>query len=61
MGYGLLSQVFVETIAEVTGVALPDVDLDALLVDDPYSPAAARAAGFDPAACLPHGEDPVRP
>jgi lysophospholipase L1-like esterase len=51
VGYGLVAQLFVEAIRSELGVHVPDVDLEALLADDPYGPPAARAAGFDPEAC----------
>lgn len=51
VGNGLFAQLFLDALEEVFGMDLPAVDLSALLAADPFSPAAALAAGYDTSAC----------
>ena len=51
-GYGLVAQVFADSIAEVLGVDLPPVDLPGILSRDRHAPRSVLEAGRDPALCV---------
>lgn len=50
-GYAMLADVFVDAINDDAGVGAPNVDLEAALADDPYSPDALAAEGLQPGSC----------
>jgi lysophospholipase L1-like esterase len=45
-GYALLAQEYIQAINDALGTKIPDIDLAAVLADDPYSVENLRAAGF---------------
>jgi lysophospholipase L1-like esterase len=50
-GYGLLAQLFAESIEDELGVALPTIDLGAIYAEDPFNVQTLQSAGLDPTAC----------
>ena len=50
-GYAMYANTFLEAINAARGLNLPMVDLVPVMAEDPYSPAALRAAGLDPDLC----------
>jgi len=50
-GYAVLTNAFVDRINETLGTSVPQVDLEAVLAADPFSPANLEAAGLDVGAC----------
>lgn len=49
-GYAVLANLFINTMNPVLGTHIPDIDLAAVLAEDPLSPDALRAQGF---SCVP--------
>lgn len=50
-GYAMLADTVTAQIAADLGLELPEIDLEAVLAADPYSPDALRAEGLEPGAC----------
>jgi len=50
-GYAMLADLFVDAIDDDLGLAVPGVDLEAVLAEDPYSPDALAADGLEPGSC----------
>jgi lysophospholipase L1-like esterase len=52
VGYALVASLFLEAMEEALGWEVPGIDLEEILADDPFSPAALRAAGLEPDLCV---------
>jgi hypothetical protein len=52
VGYALVANLFLEAMEEALGWGVPPVDLEEVVADDPFSPAALRAAGLEPDLCV---------
>jgi len=51
VGYAMFANLFIETMNNDLGLDLQEIDLGPIVESDPYSPAALREAGLDPALC----------